>query len=117
LGDIHEISFARDQYAKRIYYIQLDIRPCDVRIIKTYGNAFNKTSLFSELERLEIDTAIISGYCAEYCVLNTYRGARDVDLKPILLRGSLASDHPERIRFVEEINEVISLGALKNFIS
>jgi nicotinamidase-related amidase len=33
----------------------------------------------------------MAGYCAEYCVLSTYRGAIDLDLNPILLRDALAS--------------------------
>jgi hypothetical protein len=49
-------------------------------------------------------------------VLSTCRGAEDVDFNPILLRGSLASGDSENIRFVEKINQIISLGALEVFI-
>ena len=90
--------------------------PTDVHIHKTYGNAFNKTVLQSKLEQLGVDTVIISGYCAEFCVLSTYRGAKDLDLTPVLLRGSLASDHPENIKFVESISDIISYGALKQVL-
>ena len=96
---------------------ELVVLPGDIRINKTYQNAFNRTPLLEEIRRLNVDTVIITGYCAEFCVLSTCRGAKDVDLTPILLRDSLASDKPERIRFVEEINEVISLRALKKMIS
>jgi len=58
----------------------------------------------------------VTGFCAEYCVLSTYRGAKDLDLTPIILRDSLASDNAEHIRFVEEISETISLGALKTLL-
>ena len=91
----------------------LHILPSDGRIQKNYGNAFNKTALKSKLEELDVDTVIISGYCAEFCVLSTYRGAKDLDLTPILLRGALASDSPENIKFVESISDIISYGALK----
>jgi nicotinamidase-related amidase len=94
----------------------LNILDSDIHIHKTYGNAFNKTPLADELRALGVDTVIITGYCAEYCVLSTYRGAKDLDLTPILLRGSLASDIPENIRFVESINDVISYGALKRVL-
>jgi nicotinamidase-related amidase len=94
----------------------LNILDSDVHIHKTYGNAFNKTPLEDELRGLGVDTVIITGYCAEYCVLSTYRGAKDLDLTPILLRGSLASDIPENIRFVESINDIISYGALKKVL-
>ncbi len=95
----------------------LDILPDDIHIYKTYGNAFNKTPLLEKLRALEVDTVILSGYCAENCVLSTCRGAEDVDLTPILLRGSLASGNLERIRFVEGINEVISYGALERVLA
>lgn len=95
---------------------QLHIFDSDVHIHKTYGNAFNQTPLADELRRLGVDTVIITGFCAEYCVLATYRGAEDLDLSPILLRGSLASSTPEHIRFVESISDIISYGALKKVL-
>jgi len=49
-------------------------------------------------------------------VLSTCRGAVDLDLTPILLRGSLASDSAENIKFVESINDMISYGALKKVL-
>ena len=85
----------------------------DIRIVKTYGNAFTKTGLAERLRALEVDTVIVTGFCAEFCVLSTYIGAQDYDLTPIILKGSLASDNAEHIRFVEEIAETISFGALK----
>lgn len=91
----------------------LNIQPTDRCIYKTYGNAFTKTELETVLRDLGIDTVIISGFCAEYCVLSTYRGALDKDFTPALLRGTLASINPANIPFVESINETISLNILK----
>jgi nicotinamidase-related amidase len=88
----------------------------DIRIVKTYSNSFTKTRLAEKLRELEVDTVIVTGFCAEYCVLSTYRGAQDFDLTPIILKGSLASDNTEHIRFVEEISEIISYGALKTVL-
>ena len=95
---------------------KLQILPTDGSIHKTYGNAFNKTGLQSKLKELGVDTVIITGYCAEFCVLSTYRGAKDLDLTPMLLRGSLASGSPENIKFVESISDIISNGALKKVL-
>ena len=92
------------------------LKPDDIRIVKTYGNSFTKTGLAEKLRVLQVDTVIVTGFCAEYCVLSTYRGAKDFDLMPIILKGSLASDNAEHIRFVEEISEVISYGALKTLL-
>ena len=94
----------------------LKLKPQDQRIIKTYGNSFIKTGLMEKLKEFDVDTIIVTGFCAEYCVLSTYRGAEDLDFKPIILRGSIASDDAEHIRFVEEITETISYGALKTLL-
>lgn len=95
---------------------ELAILPTDPHIYKTYSNAFNKTSLRNALRKREVDTVIITGFSAEYCVLSTYRGAADLEFKAIILRDSLASDTPENIKFVENISEVISFGALKQVL-
>ena len=94
----------------------LQILDADLHIHKSYGNAFNKTPLADELRRLGVDTVILTGFCAEYCVLATHRGAQDLDLTAILLRNSLASGNPEHIRVVENISDIISYGALKKVL-
>lgn len=91
--------------------------PGDIRITKTYGNSFNGTGLTDKLKALGVDTVLLTGYCAEHCVLSTYRGAEDLDLNPIIIRGSLASGDSENLRFVEKISQVISVGALKVFLA
>lgn len=92
------------------------LEPQDIRIMKTYSNSFAKTGLAEKLKELGVDTVIVTGFCAEFCVLSTYRGAQDFDLTPIILKGSLASDNAEHIRFVEEISDTISYGALKTLL-
>ena len=94
----------------------LKINPDDLHIHKEYGNSFTKTPLAGELKKLGVDTVILTGFCAEYCVLSTYRGALDLDLSPILLRNSLASPSSKNIRFVESISEIISYGALEKLL-
>jgi len=94
----------------------VQLKPQDLRIAKTYGNSFTKTGLAERLRKLGVDTVIVTGFCAEYCVLSTCRGAQDFDFTPIILKGSLASENAEHIRFVEEITETISYGALKTLL-
>lgn len=94
----------------------LMIQTSDTRIYKRYGNAFNQTSLAERLEKMGIDTLIFTGFCAEHCVLSTCRAAKDYDFTPIMLRGSLASGSAENISFVERVNEIISLQALKKLV-
>ena len=90
-----------------------DVRPEDIRITKVYGNSFNKTGLHEKLQALGVDTLIVTGFCAEWCVLSTYRGAEDLDYKPIVVVGGIASGDLENLRFVESLSEVVSLEALK----
>jgi len=91
----------------------LEIIPSDIRIHKTYRNSFNKTPLAEILAEKGVDTVFITGFCAEYCVLSTIRGAMDLDLKPIVIKNCLASEKPDNIRFVEEIDDLVTFGALK----
>ncbi len=95
---------------------KLKILPSDPHVHKTYGNSFNKTLLRENLQELGVDTVILTGFCAEYCVLSTYRGAQDLDLTPIVLRGSLASGILENIKFVESISDIVSYGSLKKIL-
>jgi len=94
----------------------MKLKPKDIRIVKTYSNSFTKTGLAEKLRELGVDTVIVTGFCAEYCVLSTYRGAQDFDFTPIILKGALASENAEHIRFVEEITETVSYGALKTLL-
>jgi nicotinamidase-related amidase len=89
----------------------------DIRIHKTYRNSFNKTKLADELRELGVDTIILAGFCAERCVLHTYCGARDHDIAPIMLKGGLAGDIAKHVRYVEEITDIITLGALRAMLS
>ena len=92
--------------------LKIELLPEDPRIHKTYGNAFNKTDLHQKLQDLGVDTLILTGFAATQCVLSTYRGATDLDYSPLFFRGSLADVSQEKIRFVEEIHDLISYGAL-----
>jgi nicotinamidase-related amidase len=88
----------------------------DKRIYKEYLNSFNKTDLLEYLTSQSVDTVVVTGYAAEYCVFSTCRGAKDHDLTSFLLRGALASSNKEYIRFVEGVNDIISLNVLKKFL-
>jgi nicotinamidase-related amidase len=88
----------------------------EYHIQKEYGNSFNKTSCYEILKENAVDTVVITGYCAEYCVLSTYRGALDLDLTPVILKNSLASGNYKNIRFVEDVNSVISFGILRKLL-
>ncbi len=95
----------------------LAVLPSDQHIHKRYENSFNKTPLSEKLRQLDVDTVIVTGFCAEYCVLGTYRGAKDLDLKAFILRDAIASGTPENIGFVESISRVIPLEDLRKALA
>jgi len=94
----------------------LDLDPAYPRVHKTYGNAFNKTDLHQQLQKLAVDTLIVTGFAATQCVISTTRGAQDLDYDAFILRGSLADSNPEYVKFVEEIHNTLSYGVLVKLI-
>jgi nicotinamidase-related amidase len=88
----------------------------EFRIYKRYGNSFNKTDLHGILQAQGVDTVIVSGYCAEYCVVSTLVGALDLEYSPILYRGGIASGNAENRLAVERAYDVVTYGALKKFL-
>lgn len=94
----------------------LTIDADDIHIHKTYGNSFNKTDLAEILAQKGVDTVFITGFCAEYCVLSTIRGAMDLDLTPILIKDCIASVKPDNIKFVEDIHDLVTFGALEKLL-
>jgi nicotinamidase-related amidase len=85
----------------------------DVVISKTHGNAFYETSLAEDLRALGTGPVLVSGFCAEHCVLDTYRGAEERGFPPLLLRGGIASRTREAVEFVERLGSLVSVGALE----
>lgn len=88
-----------------------------IRIHKRYGNSFNKTDCDKILKENGIDTVVMTGFCAEYCVLSTYRGAKDLDYFPVILKNGIASVEESHKEFVENISETITYGVLKKMLA
>jgi nicotinamidase-related amidase len=88
-----------------------------IRIHKTYGNSFNKTDVDKILKENDIDTIVMTGFCAEFCVLSTYRGAKDLDYFPVILKNGIASTEEAHKEFVEKISETITCGVLEKLLS
>jgi nicotinamidase-related amidase len=89
----------------------------EARVVKRYGNSFNKTDLARVLREAGADTLMLAGYCAEWCVLSTYRGALDLDFLPFLLEAGTASGDEENHRFVRKICDVIPFELVKKLLS
>lgn len=94
------------------------LKPADshIKIHKTYGNGFNKTEADAVLKENGIDTIVMTGFCAEFCVLSTYRGAKDLDYFPVILKNGIASQNDANKEFVENISETITAGMLEKVL-
>jgi nicotinamidase-related amidase len=90
--------------------------PSDPRVHKTYSNAFTKTNLLEILKKNDIDTVLLSGFVSEQCVLSTFRGAKDVDLFPMILKGGTASDKQQNIAFVEDISDTVTYRIIRKLL-
>jgi nicotinamidase-related amidase len=88
-----------------------------IRIHKRYGNSFNKTDCDKILKDHGIDTVVMTGFCAEFCVLSTYRGAKDLDYFPVILKNGIASTKESNKEFVESISETVTAGMLAKLLS
>ncbi len=81
----------------------------DTRVIKRYGDSFNKTGLEEILRKKGCDTILIVGLSASGCALATCIGGEDHDFRSMLVKGGVASHDENHCRFAEEIFETISL--------
>ena len=81
----------------------IHILPDDPKVIKTYGDGFNKTDLEKVLRDLKVNTVFLCGLSATGCVLSTYIGARNHDFKAFLIKDGMLShkkDYTEQIEII-----------------
>jgi nicotinamidase-related amidase len=90
----------------------LELGTPDIVIHKAHGNAFYETGLADMLRSEGVEVLVVSGFCAEHCVLSTYRGAEERGFTPLFMQGGLASRSSAAIDVVERIGSILSLGAL-----
>jgi hypothetical protein len=50
-------------------------------------------------------------------VLSTYRGAKELDLSPLVLKKAVVGDNEAYLLLVEQICEVLSFSALEKLLS
>jgi nicotinamidase-related amidase len=79
----------------------------DPRVIKTYGNGFNKTDLDKILKEKDVNTLFLCGLSSVGCVLATYIGAQDHDYKVFLLKDAIMSHNAEYTSQVENIFDAV----------
>jgi nicotinamidase-related amidase len=89
------------------------IRPEDPQIIKTYSDSFNKTQLRKLLEEKGSNTVFICGQSAVGCVMATFIGAMNNDLKPFIVKDAIMCHNTDFTRNVEMMFDAVSYNAVK----
>ncbi len=91
----------------------IDIKPTDSRIIKTYSDSFNKTGLLGLLQQSGRNTVFLCGLSAVGCVMATYTGALNNDLKPLLVKDAIMSHNTTYTENVEIMWDSVNLNVVK----
>jgi Isochorismate hydrolase len=95
------------------YPSALAIKPEDVQIVKTYPDAFNKTSLNEELKRAGSNTLFLCGLSAVGCVMATRTGAQNHDFKVFMVKDAIMSHNTEYTRNVEVMFNAVGLDMVE----
>lgn len=109
--DVEEPARVPGQTAFEVH-ASVAIDAADPHVDKRHANAFWETDLERLLRAQRTDFVVVSGFCAEFCVLSTYRGARERGFSAALLRGGIASGRDDHLAMVERVSEVISIEPL-----
>ena len=88
------------------------IKPEDPKVIKHYGDAFNKTDLDKALKEKKVNTVFLCGLSAVGCVLATYIGAENFDYIPFFLKDALLSHKTTYTKNIEDIFSALRYEAV-----
>lgn len=91
---------------------EVTILPDDPKVIKTYGNGFNKTDLEKILRNKGVNTLFLCGLSSVGCVLATFMGANDLDFKAFLIKDAMMSHNADYTNSIEEIFGALGYDAV-----
>jgi nicotinamidase-related amidase len=94
----------------------VSIKETDLKVTKLHASAFGNPELGAMLRNEGCDTLVIVGLSASGCVLATYFGAFDWDIRPYLIQGGVASHNEEHVRFAEEICDTLKVQSLEQLV-
>lgn len=103
---IYHISQINSQYKDSVQYqfpASVPIRPEDPKIVKTYGDGFNKTDLDRVLRERGCNTLFLCGLSATGCVLATRIGALNHDYNAFLVKDAIMSHDSDYTNNIEDI--------------
>ena len=83
------------------------IKDEDAKIIKTYGDGFNKTDLDKIIKEKGSNTLFLCGLSAVGCVLATWIGAHDHDYKAFMVKNAIMSHDSGYTKNVEDMFDAV----------
>lgn len=92
------------------------IKPDDPKIIKNYGDGFNKTDLDKILKEKGTNTVFLCGLSAVGCVLATWIGAQNYDYKAFMIKDAIMSHNSTYTDNVEIMFDAISYDVVQLLI-
>jgi nicotinamidase-related amidase len=84
------------------------ILPSDPKVIKTYGDGFNKTDLDKVIKDSGSNTLFLCGLSATGCVLATWIGAQNFDYKAFMVKDAIISPNSTSTDQIEQIFDAVS---------
>jgi len=89
------------------------ILPTDPKVIKTYGDGFNKTELDKVIKETGSNTLFLCGLSAVGCVLSTWIGAQNHDYQAFMVKNAIISHNAEYTKNVEQMFDAVSFDVVK----
>jgi nicotinamidase-related amidase len=83
------------------------VKADDPKIVKTYPDAFTKTSLDSILKANGTNTVFLCGLSAVACVLATWYGAQNNDYKAFMIKDAIISHREDYTKNVEAMFDAV----------
>lgn len=93
---------------------ELLVSESDYRVEKNYYNSFWKTDLEDILKKEEVDTVIVSGFAAEFCVAATCNGALERGFNVYLLKDAVAGFTEEGVDLLQKWRPLVTTEAFKS---
>ena len=89
------------------------IKDDDLKVIKNFPSAFQKTELNKMLKEKGCNTLFLCGLSSVGCVLATYFGGMERDYKVFMLKEGIMSHNSEYTRVIKDICETVSYETMR----
>gem|GEM_PF-1609288 len=95
---------------------ELDLHEGDLHMTKSHFNAFYQSPLETLLSDLDVQSIVLAGMTAEYCIDATYFGGKDRGFNVCLLQGGVFASQEQALTLSYYTRDWVSCSALKSFI-